>query len=330
MTLSAEKSAPPERSSDVLLLTTEQKVHGFVLEEIERIALGRHSSNDLCFDSRNVSNYHAEIVREETGLWLRDLRSTNGTYVNEERVSERRLANGDCIRVGSHEVLVELTSAEPSGEDSVSGLPPLLREGTFSRARPSSAGAARTGRTLAEVLVDLANSARSFRLVLTRNELDVVTVYGSNGRVVYAENGRAWDEKALYRAFEWSQGRFRVEPFSGDELVPRRMTIPIETLVAEGEQEAAALDGLIEKLPPSDVPLRLREASKTRICDLSPAELTVFQALIRLGTLERVVEELAMTDLRIMSTVYALLQKNVFEVEERSSLLEQTRALDRV
>jgi pSer/pThr/pTyr-binding forkhead associated (FHA) protein len=79
-------------SQNVLLLSTEKKVFGFDLLETFRVAIGRHDSNDLRFNSRNVSNYHAEILIEPDGLVLHDLGSTNGTYVNEERVRRRSSA----------------------------------------------------------------------------------------------------------------------------------------------------------------------------------------------------------------------------------------------
>jgi pSer/pThr/pTyr-binding forkhead associated (FHA) protein len=78
-------AAVPEETQNHLLLATEKKVFGFDLLETFRVAIGRHDSNHLCFNSSNLSKYHAEILNEAEGLVLRDLGSTNGTYVNEER-----------------------------------------------------------------------------------------------------------------------------------------------------------------------------------------------------------------------------------------------------
>jgi hypothetical protein len=103
----------------------------------------------------------------------------------------------------------------------------------------------------------------------------------------------------------------------------------METLVEEGEGQARELDGLLGALPPPDALLRLREGCKMRICDFTPAELEVFQGLIRHRTLAAMVEESAMTDLRVLSLAQALVVKRVFEVEENSSLLEQTHVFGR-
>jgi len=309
-------------AKNVLLLSTEKKVFGFDLLETFRVAIGRHDSNDLRFNTRNVSNYHAEILVEPEGLVLHDLGSTNGTYVNEERVRRRKLCHGDRIRIGSNEITVKLTNGEGAKEPEPKA-PAIPAAGEFGRDGLNEASL-----TLKQLLLTVSRQNQSMRLVLTRNKSEVA-VYLHEGRVIFAESGKARAEKALYRAFEWRSGNFKVEPFPANDSVPRTMSVPIETLVDEGVQQAKELDELITKLPPPDAPLRLRESCKMRICDFSPAEMEVFQGLIRGGTLGATIEESTMTDLRVMSTLHALVTKRVFEVEENSSLLEQTNIITR-
>ena len=309
-------------SQNVLLLATEKKVFGFDLLETFRVAIGRHDSNDLRFNSRNVSNYHAEILIELDGLVLHDLGSTNGTFVNEERVRRRKLSHGDRIRIGSNEITVKLTNGE-GAKEAEPQTPAIPAKGEFGREE-----SAEQGLTLKKLLMGIKGQSQSMRLVLTRNASEVA-VYIHEGRVIFAESGKARAEKALYRAFEWWSGTFRVEPFPANDSVPRVMSVPIETLVEEGAQQANELDELLAKLPPPDAPLRLREGCKMRICDFTPAEIEVFQGLIRGGTLAATVEESPMTDLRVMSLVHSLVVKRVFEVKENSSLLEQTNIITR-
>jgi diguanylate cyclase (GGDEF)-like protein len=65
------------------------------------LLLGRELTCDIQICDRTVSRQHARIEREPDGHWLVDLQSTNGTFVNEERVSTHRLKNGDSVSVGS-------------------------------------------------------------------------------------------------------------------------------------------------------------------------------------------------------------------------------------
>jgi pSer/pThr/pTyr-binding forkhead associated (FHA) protein len=306
----------------VLLLATEKKVYGFDLVETFRVAIGRHDSNDLRLNSRNVSNYHAEILFEPEGIVLHDLGSTNGTYINEERVRRRMIRHGDRIRIGSNEITVRLASGDGSGEAEPAATT-VPREGELRRS-----GAEGAGLTLKDLLLGICRENLSARLLLTGNASEIA-VYVHDGRVIFAESGKARAEKALFRAFEWRAGSYRMEPFPARDAVPRIMTVPVETLVEEGEQQARELDDLLGTLPPPDALLRLREGCKMRICDFTPAELEVFQGLIRHRTLGAMAEASAMTDLRVMSLAHALVVKRVFEVEENSSLLEQTHVITR-
>ncbi len=308
----------------VVLLATERKVFGFDLMETFRISLGRHESNDLTFNSRNVSNYHAEILVEDDALVIHDLGSTNGSFVNEDRVKRRGLAHGDRIRIGSHEITVRLEGGDDITE--AVDLAPTTH-GTFRRE-----GSDHMGPTLKEVLLGLCRHRVSVRMRLDSGRGDCVLVHIHEGYVFSAqhESGGPQGEKALYRAFCWGRGAFSTDPLPPDEPVSRVMSSPVETLVAEGEQQAADLDLLIPKLPPADATLRLREGSNVRICDFNPVELEVFQAVIRHGSLAAVLEGTEMTDLKAMTQVFALIDKSVFEVDDSDSLLEQTNVLPRL
>jgi pSer/pThr/pTyr-binding forkhead associated (FHA) protein/thioredoxin reductase/ferredoxin len=75
---------------------------------LERVAtsIGRASDNDLVLDDISVSARHCSIVAEERGFVLREHGSSNGTFVNGERVEgERLLQAGDLIRVGLEAVM---------------------------------------------------------------------------------------------------------------------------------------------------------------------------------------------------------------------------------
>lgn len=64
--------------------------------------IGRGSNNDIVVPSDAVSRSHANLERRGTEFFIRDLNSTNGTFINNEpaRVREWRLNRGDQIRIG--------------------------------------------------------------------------------------------------------------------------------------------------------------------------------------------------------------------------------------
>src|SRR5947209_2418129 len=61
--------------------------------------IGRSERADHVIYSGQVSKFHAAIERGTEGFLLRDLASTNGTFINGERITERRLRDGDIIHV---------------------------------------------------------------------------------------------------------------------------------------------------------------------------------------------------------------------------------------
>ncbi|MCP4203482.1 MAG: EAL domain-containing protein [bacterium] len=62
------------------------------------LKIGRHSGADLYLYSTSVSHEHAELFEQDGALWVRDLTSTNGTYVNSTRIEEAvQLNDGDTI-----------------------------------------------------------------------------------------------------------------------------------------------------------------------------------------------------------------------------------------
>jgi two-component system, cell cycle response regulator len=63
--------------------------------------VGRDTDADLVVPRSAVSRHHSRLYRDEHGVWwLEDLQSTNGTFVNEQRVTCARLAQGDLLRFG--------------------------------------------------------------------------------------------------------------------------------------------------------------------------------------------------------------------------------------
>ena len=84
------------------------------------IGIGRHPLSDLRFDAEqdlDASTRHAAIVRTGTSFVLRDLGSTNGTFVNGEKLTgERPLSDGDTLRFGVHGPEVSFHVLREEGE----------------------------------------------------------------------------------------------------------------------------------------------------------------------------------------------------------------------
>lgn len=92
-------------------------IDGVVIKEVqitkERTTLGRRPYNDVVIDNLAVSGEHAAVQMTGDEVFLEDLNSTNGTYVNGKAVKRQQLFNGDTIEVGKYKIQFV---SEPEGE----------------------------------------------------------------------------------------------------------------------------------------------------------------------------------------------------------------------
>jgi hypothetical protein len=73
----------------------------------DTITIGRDITNDIVINDPEVSRHHARLVQTATGYALEDLRSTNGAFVNRQRItSPYQLSHGDLIGLGETITLV--------------------------------------------------------------------------------------------------------------------------------------------------------------------------------------------------------------------------------
>ncbi len=77
------------------------------------ITIGRHTDNKLVLADPKASRFHAVIEATAGGFRVRDLKSSNGTFVNGKRVQEAMLSAGDVIHIGSTRIVLLDPSADP-------------------------------------------------------------------------------------------------------------------------------------------------------------------------------------------------------------------------
>jgi len=110
VTLMARREDIEDPGSSTLVLTLKPLLHVtrgpnfgrfFEVKLESATSIGRAKGNDVVLDDRAVSSQHCRVRRGDGGIYeLVDLRSTNGTYLNERRVSRSTLSAGDVIKVG--------------------------------------------------------------------------------------------------------------------------------------------------------------------------------------------------------------------------------------
>jgi len=83
--------------------------------DVPQILIGRTEDNDISIPSSYVSRHHILLFRHGDATILVDLNSTNGTFVNSQRVYNHRLAHNDEITIDTHSMFVSyrITFSDP-------------------------------------------------------------------------------------------------------------------------------------------------------------------------------------------------------------------------
>src|SRR6266404_5506051 len=80
----------------------------------DRTTVGRVSDNAFEIPEASVSSHHCEIFLRGSDVVIKDLGSTNGTFINGEKIEEGTLKPGQILRVGMIEMRLESSDAAPS------------------------------------------------------------------------------------------------------------------------------------------------------------------------------------------------------------------------
>ena len=73
--------------------------------------LGRNPGNDVVVEDGSISSFHCELSFSDIGIAVRDLGSTNGTYINQQKVLKGVAQSGDVLTLGSVDFAIELPEA---------------------------------------------------------------------------------------------------------------------------------------------------------------------------------------------------------------------------
>jgi len=104
---------------------------GVVIKEVQitkdKTTLGRRPYNDIVIDNLAVSGEHAVLTAAQNDVFIEDLNSTNGTYINGKAVKKQLLQTNDVVEIGKYRIKFLADEAEDYEKTMI------LRPGAFGR-----------------------------------------------------------------------------------------------------------------------------------------------------------------------------------------------------
>ncbi len=283
----------------------------FPLREGREVIVGRSGEVDLVLAEDLVSRRHARIAVEDGVATLHDLGSTNGTFLNGQRVKKARLAEGDRILIGSSLLKVVAVDAETVSRSDAEVKEDL--EAAAQRASVTDASAIR-GRIAEVPLPDVAqllSAARKTGVLRMRREEARAEVHFRDGRLVAcALEGRPEMDarKAFARLLAWPDGTFELGP-SAEAPPGSALDEAVEAMLLEGLRDLdelrnlgeAALDPAARLERPSPLPAPLRS--------LAPEDLDLWQLALDQGTVGAVLDHATLPDARVQRGLRSLVDR---------------------
>lgn len=146
-------------NASLVLVQTDGKQREIPLKKAVQV-IGRQTDCQLRIPSANVSRHHCEVLVTDTEVSVRDLGSSNGTYVNQERVQQASVSAGDLVSLGGL-VFVVRVDGKPEFIDSDDALEDgMVGTGQAPACRPSSV----TVSTQQAPVVQAANAPKTPRM----------------------------------------------------------------------------------------------------------------------------------------------------------------------
>jgi hypothetical protein len=283
----------------------------FPLPPNSEIIVGRSSDLDMVLVEDMVSRRHAKITVEPEQVTIQDLGSTNGTFVNGERIKRASLNDGDRVLIGTS--IIKLVASDAPLPPS----PPAKKIQQVAEARRTNQVRSMSG-AIDEVplpdLLQLFGSSRKTGALVVKTDTDLGKVYLEKGVIVHATINDAEQlapEKCVYRIITWRHGTFYMEP-AEDGTLPTRVELSTEAALMEGLRifdEVHRVD-----LPPMPSRVALARPLTAKLRDLTPEQLDVLQVALEQTRLEAIFNNCPLDDIQIASALSVLIENGYVKV----------------
>lgn len=300
----------PGRSYVLRFISGKYQGGEFPIVNDKPIIVGRSSDLDMVLVEDMVSRKHARISMQQDQIWIEDLGSTNGSFVNGEKIKRARLKEGDRVLIGTS--ILKVIAGE-AGREGVN---------EASRDLEKVAAARRTGQArtmsgsieevpLPDLLQLFATSKKTGVLVIRTETDDVGKIFMRKGIIYYATINDLDDVppmKSIFRMLTWEKGVFDLETEEPPREFPNELSLSVQEVLMEGLRQLDEFNEIRSELPDLNTRLVLSQPIIPPMKELKGEELDILQLAHNYGHLETVLNKSLNTDLETVQVVLKLIK----------------------
>lgn len=297
-------AAAPQLRYSLRFLSGRNQGTEYVLADPSEVVVGRATDADLILIEGMVSRRHARFRVHDRQIEVEDLESTNGTFVNGEKVKSRRLIEADRVLIGTCILKVVLSSSPLGTKPPPPDIAALDEDKTANRYQVDGDI---SEISVPELLEMFSRGDRRAIIEIASPDGDArITV--ARGRVQECQSDRLPDApaaKVMLRVLGLTKGTFAVRPYRmpNDPRVDRA----IPELLVEGLFKLDELEVLRQRLPERDDKMVLARPMMGRLSALDETDLDLLQIAHNVGSVDDVLDTSSETDLETAKRLLALL-----------------------
>ena len=300
----------------------------FALEMNQELIIGRSSELEMVLIEDMVSRHHAKIVTTPEEITIEDLGSTNGTFVNGEKITKCKLKEGDRILIGTSIIKLvyeEQDANQPPPPPSVSlpdmDAPPTMTltgaRRVHSQARSHQAG---SGVLTGDInQVHLPDLLQLFGPSKKTGALFVTTPAGTEGGI-YMRDGRVYGAvingnfdvsvmKSFCRIMCWEKGTFLFDTTATYDF-EHPINETVETMLMEAMRVMDETRAIGDDVPAFEAIFRITLPLEPKLSDLTKDQLDIFQLALAEPSMEAILNSSELDDIETTKAVVHLLRNN--------------------
>jgi hypothetical protein len=302
----------------------------FPLKMDREIIIGRSSDLDMVLVEDMVSRKHAKITTQGGQIIIQDLGSTNGTFVNGEKIKRVRLREGDRILVGTSIIKLVISDGTAAAAElpGSGGMPrptpapvPATGSGPLAGVKRTTTSARSMAGTIDEIplpdLLQLLSTSKKSGVLEVQGPHGVGRIYLRKGQIYYATIDDSFDlspRKAVYRMMVWESGNFELQPPDDKEFL-EELDEATEGLLMEAMRQLDEIRRL-EGVPPRSAKLSIANPIGTPLRNLTPEQLDLLQLALTANQVSTILDKSPTTDLDTYTALLVLIKGGVLSVQE--------------